>query len=256
MRAFLCILFGKEAMKNSDFNPIRYSVIEEKNPREIVMLRGSGCKWRRCRFCDYHLDFSKDENANFMLNKTQLEKVTGKYKKLEIINSGSFVDLDDNTVELIKEVCKSKKISELHFECHWMHRNELKRIREDFLKLGIDIKVKIGVETFDRLFRESYLVKGIETDNPKEIAEYFDEVCLLFGLPGQTAESMQNDIEIGLRYFERVCVNIMQKNTKPILPDPRVTAEFKEKLYPKYIDNDRVDILMVNTEFGVGGKAK
>ena len=45
---------------STDFDPVRYSVITEKNPREIVMLRGSGCKWRRCRFCDYHLDFSKD----------------------------------------------------------------------------------------------------------------------------------------------------------------------------------------------------
>ena len=34
----------------------RYSVITEKNPREIVLLRGAGCAWRRCRFCDYHLD--------------------------------------------------------------------------------------------------------------------------------------------------------------------------------------------------------
>ena len=35
------------------FNPVRYSVIKEKNPREIVMLVGDGCKWRKCRFCDY-----------------------------------------------------------------------------------------------------------------------------------------------------------------------------------------------------------
>lgn len=38
----------------------RYSVITNKNPREIVLLRGSGCKWRRCAFCDYHLDFSPE----------------------------------------------------------------------------------------------------------------------------------------------------------------------------------------------------
>ena len=31
-------------------NPVRYSVITEKNPREIVMLRGSGCRFLRCRF--------------------------------------------------------------------------------------------------------------------------------------------------------------------------------------------------------------
>ena len=41
------------------------------------------------------------------------------------------------------------------------------------------------------------------------IAKDFNECCLLFGLPGQTAESMTNDIETGLEWFERVCVNIM-----------------------------------------------
>ena len=80
---------------------IRYAMITEKNPREIVMLRGNGCKWRRCRFCDYHLDYSKDEAANFALNSTQLQKVTGKYHCLEVINSGSFVDLDEQTLSLI-----------------------------------------------------------------------------------------------------------------------------------------------------------
>lgn len=159
---------------------IRYSVITQKNPREIVMLRGNGCKWRRCRFCDYHLDYSKDTESNYELNKEQLAKVTGLYHKLEIINSGSFTDLD-------------------------------------------------------------------------EIASYFDEVCLLFGLPGQSVSSMRNDIETGLRYFERVCVNIMTQNQMPIQPDDRVIALFKTEIYPDYAQNDRVDILIENTDFGVGG---
>lgn len=92
------------------FDPIRYSVITEKNPREIVMLRGSGCVWKRCRFCDYHLDKSSDEAANFALNREQLLQITGQYHKLEVINSGSFVDLDEQTIALIEEICL-KKIS-------------------------------------------------------------------------------------------------------------------------------------------------
>ena len=47
---------------------IRYSVITVKNPREIVLLRGRGCEWRKCRFCDYHLDFCKEESENFRLS--------------------------------------------------------------------------------------------------------------------------------------------------------------------------------------------
>lgn len=238
---------------SENFNPIRYSVITEKNPREIVMLRGTGCVWKRCRFCDYHLDKSPDEHANFVLNREQLLKVTGQYHKLEVINSGSFVDLNEQTIALIEQVCMEKEITEVHFECHWMHRKDIPAFRERFLRKGITLKLKIGVETFDSLFRESYLIKGIDTDSPAEIAEYFDEVCLLQGIPGQTLESMTQDIETGLSYFERVCVNIMVENRMPIKPDPKVIAIFQEHLFPRYIDNPRIDILMENTDFGVGG---
>ena len=50
-------------------NPVRYSIITDKNPREIVMLRGSGCRYLRCRFCDYHLDSSRNEEENYRINK-------------------------------------------------------------------------------------------------------------------------------------------------------------------------------------------
>lgn len=236
-----------------DFNPCRYAVINEKNPREIVMLRGLGCSWRRCRFCDYHLDFSQDGKANSALNRKQLEKVTGIHGKLEVINSGSFVDLDEDTLALITKTCVSRGIGQIHFECHWRHRKEIAPFRKGFAAHGIELKIKTGVETFDSLFRESYLSKGIDTDSPEEIAQFFDEVCLLQGLPGQTAESMDRDIQTGLAFFERVCVNIMQENKRPIKPDPGVIGIFARELYPKYIDNDRVDILMENTAFGVGG---
>lgn len=239
---------------SENFNPIRYAVITEKNPREIVMLRGTGCVWKRCRFCDYHLDRSSDEADNFALNRAQLLQVTGKYHKLEVINSGSFVDLNEETLSLIEHICIEKNISEIHFESHWMHRDAIPAFRERFLKHDITLKLKIGVETFDSLFRESYLVKGIDTDSPAEIAEYFDEVCLLQGIPGQTAESMERDIETGLSHFERVCVNLMVENRMPIKPDPKVIALFRKHLYPKYIHNPRVDILMENTDFGVGGE--
>ena len=236
-----------------DFNPCRYAVINEKDPREIVMLRGLGCSWRRCRFCDYHLDFSQDGKANSALNRKQLEKVTGIHGKLEVINSGSFVDLDEDTLALITKTCVSRGIGQIHFECHWRHRKEIAPFRKSFAAHGIELKIKTGVETFDSLFRESYLSKGIDTDSPEEIAQFFDEVCLLQGLPGQTAESMDRDIQTGLAFFERVCVNIMQENKRPIKPDPGVIGIFARELYPKYIDNDRVDILMENTAFGVGG---
>ncbi len=232
--------------------PIRYSIIEQKNKREIVMLRGSGCKWKRCSFCDYHLDASKDSASNFALNKDVLSHVTGIYHKLEVVNSGSFVDLDAATLNYIEEICLNRQISVLYFECHWMHRAETKDFRNRFAQKGITVKLKTGVETFDMDLRENHLNKGIGTNNPAEIANYFDEICLLFGISGQTTESMKNDIAIGLAYFERVCVNIMTTNSTSVKPDPIVIGQFKKDLYPEYVNNPRVDILMNNTDFGIG----
>ena len=46
---------------------------EKRKPRarEIVMLVGNGCKWRKCRFCDYHLDSSPDKEFNYKINKAE-----------------------------------------------------------------------------------------------------------------------------------------------------------------------------------------
>ncbi|WP_302626077.1 radical SAM protein [uncultured Eubacterium sp.] len=234
------------------FQPIRYSVIEDKNPREIVMLVGDGCKWRKCRFCDYHLDSSKDIQANFKINEQVLSHVTGLYHELEVINSGSFVDLDSQTIEMIKKICLEKDIKEVHFECHYMHRNEVEAFKQSFARLGVRPIIKLGLETFDDRLREAVLVKGIDEKNPEIIAKYFDEINLLQGISGQNAETMINDIETGLKYFERVCVNIMVENQMPIKPDKKVIEEFMNYVYPIYKDNVRVDILLNNTDFGVG----
>ena len=239
---------------SADFNPKRYDVITTKNPREIVMLRGSGCKWRRCTFCDYHLDFSRDEGENFQLNNSVLSHVTGIYHDLEVINSGSFNELDPETINIIEQICLAKNIHDLHFEMHWMHRQAIEGLRDRFGTKGIRVHVKMGVETFDSAFRDDVLKKGMNHVTPEEIVPYADDVCLLFGLTGQTLSSMRHDLETGLRLFDRVCVNIMTPNTTRVQPDDAVIDIFRNNLYDRYIGNPRVDILLQNTEFGVGGE--
>lgn len=216
------------------------------------MLRGSGCRWKKCRFCDYHLDFSKDEEANTKLNAEVLSNVTGFYGKLEVINSGSFFELNEDTIKNIENVCKLYNIKELNFESHWMYKDKVQAFRERFKKLGIRLKMKIGVESFDYNFREIYLVKGMKVHSPEEISAIFDEVCLLQGLEGQTVESMRRDIETGLRNFDRICINIMIDNGMPVKPSGEVIEDFVREIYPIYKDNERVDILLNNTDFGVG----
>ena len=209
---------------------VRYSVITDKNPREIVLLRGSGCRYKKCRFCDYHLDFSRNEKENFELNKGILSKVTGIYQSLEVINSGSFPELDIETMKEIENVCVRKGITQLRFEVHWMYHKHVKKWKEHFKEKGIILKIKMGVETFDEAFRKDVFDKGMEHVLPEEIASVADEVCLLFGVTGQTLESMTEDIETGLKLFERICINIMVENSTEIHPDNNVIEMFMKNI--------------------------
>lgn len=133
-----------------------------------------------------------------------------------------------------------------------MHKEDVAAFKKSFLYIGIKPIIKLGLETFDYNLREKILVKGINEENPEVIANYFDEINLLQGISGQTKESMISDIETGLRYFSRICVNIMVENQMPVKPDRKVIEQFMEYVYPLYKDNDRVDILLNNTDFGVG----
>ncbi|MFR2565342.1 MAG: radical SAM protein, partial [Anaerovoracaceae bacterium] len=72
-------------------------------------------------------------------------------------------------------------------------------------------------------------------------------------LTGQTEQSMRGDVETGLRFFERVCVNLMTENSTDMYPDREVLDIFMKNIYPAYRDDPRVDILIENTDFGVGG---
>lgn len=233
----------------------RYGLIAAKNPREIVLLRGKGCFWKRCRFCDYHLDKSPNLAANYLLNQSILAKVTGQYGVLEVINSGSLSELDAQTLTAIRDTCAAKNITTLHFESHLHYLPELAALRSFFQEANIRTKIKIGIETFDVDFRENILCKGLGRLTPAEIAQHFDECCLLFGLSGQTLDSMSKDITTGLKYFERICINLMVANSASLKPDAAVLAVFMQNLYDLYKDNPRVDLLVHNTDFGVGGEA-
>ena len=121
---------------------LRYSLIHTKMPREFVLLQGTGCKWRRCTFCDYHEDVSDNP---FAVNKEVLEQVTGHYGVLDVINSGSAMELDAETIGLIRRVAEEKGIHTLWFEAHYMYRNRLAAFASQFP--GMTVKFRCGVES-------------------------------------------------------------------------------------------------------------
>ncbi len=228
----------------------RYSIIEEKRRREIVLLRGSGCKYKKCTFCDYHLDFSENEQENFTLNKSVLDRVSGIYGELEVINSGSVFELDNRTIDYLLQVCTQKNIKVIHFEAHYIFDKLVTKLRQYFK--GFDLKMKLGLESFNYDFRENVLNKGIKEKDPGKISKNFDEANFLVGIKGQNLAMIENDIKLGLKFFERICVNVFCENSTAVKPDNQLIEDFIKEIYPKYKDNERVDILLNNLDFGVG----
>ncbi|WP_122639952.1 radical SAM protein [Romboutsia sp. Marseille-P6047] len=226
----------------------RYSVIENKNKREIVLLKGFPCIWGKCAFCDYIEDNSTIEDEINKVNFEVLSNITGKYKVLEVINSGSCFELPKQTLSRIKEIINEKKIEKLFLESHWCYRNKLNEMRDFF---GVPIIFKIGVETFDYDFRNIILNKNARFKTVEELKNHFDSPCMLVGIVGQTKEMIDKDMEIILNNFEHATINVFVNNSTSIRRDEEIVKWFVEKY--KYLDdNPKIDILYNNTDFGVG----
>lgn len=228
---------------------IRYSKILEKNPREIVLLKSRPCHWGRCLFCDYIHDNDEEDSYINQINKEVLKNITGEFKQLEVINSASVFQLPKETLETIKEIVYSKGIERLYFESHYNYRYRLKEII-DYFK-GIDIVFKCGIETFDDDFRNNYLNKGIYFKDYEEVAEYFESICLLVGIKGQTKGMIERDIDILKKHFKYGCINIYIENTTPVKRDEELINWFKDN-YSYLEEYDNIEILWNNTDFGVG----
>ena len=230
----------------------RYSKILNKDKREIVLLIGNGCKWSKCEFCNYHLDRNSNEEEQYKINNEALSKVTGEFGVLEAINSGSIFELNERSFNRLLEVCVQKQIKRLIIESHYMYKKQIKELREKCKNLGILLQVKGGIETFNADFREKVLNKGFGYQSLEEFKHVFDVVNLLVGVQGQTLEQVENDINIGIKNFERVCVNVYKEMDDIMPADEDLKKRFVREIYPKITNFDNVDILVENTDFGVG----
>ena len=225
----------------------RYSLIHTKMPREFVLLQGAGCKWKKCTFCDYHEDVS---STPFAINEPVLRQVTGQYGVLDVINSGSAMELDSETIALIKEVVREKQIHTLWFEAHYMYRKKLKAFAEQFAP--IQVKFRCGIETFDVELRDRWK-KGIPSSvTPEDVAQYFQGVCLLCCTQGESREHILRDIEIARKHFEYFSVNVFCNNSTPVKQDTDLAQWFAREVYPQIKDVDGIEVLMENTDLGVG----
>ena len=225
----------------------RYSLIHTKLPREFVLLQGTGCRWGKCTFCDYHQDASEQP---FETNKQVLQQVTGQYGVLDVINSGSCVELEQETIELIKKLVSEKRIQTLWFEAHYMYRNQLAAFAQQFAPAIV--KFRCGVETFDVNLRNQWK-KGITASvDAEQIAEYFQGVCLLCCTQGEEKEHIIEDIALARQHFEYFSINLFCNNTTLLQRDNHLAEWFIREIYPTLQDDPRIEVLLNNTDLGVG----
>ena len=196
----------------------RYNKITNKNPREIVLLKGRPCAWGKCRFCDYIEDNSRDVQEMNALNQEVLSHVTGELGVLEVINSGSCFELPEETLKMIKEIIAEKQIHRLFFESHWMYRKHLQKMRD---YMGIPITFKI------------------------------DSPCLMVGIKGQTKEMIDYDIRMLKTHFELGTVNVFTNNSTDVKRDQELVDWFMQK-YADLLEDPSVEVLYEKTDFGVG----
>ena len=96
----------------------------------------------------------------FVLTKPCLKKLREFSGTLRSLTQARVFELDKKTLDFIKQVFKGKKINTIHFEAHYLYRNKISQLRKDFA--DFDLKMKLGLETFDCDFRENVLKKGIK----------------------------------------------------------------------------------------------
>lgn len=226
----------------------RYNEITKKFPREILLLKATPCKWGKCAFCDYIEDNSKDVESINKINEEAINKVTGKYGRLEVINSGNVFELPSETLQNIKNVIIKYDIKELFLEAHWIYRKRLQEMRDFF---GINIIYKTGLETFNEEYRENTLKKGFKYETIEELKSYFNSVCLMVGVQGQTREMIARDIELAKENFKHFTVNVYTENSTDIKPDPKLIEWFQREY--TWLENEPAcEVLWVNTDFGIG----
>ncbi|KNF09233.1 hypothetical protein CLPU_3c00110 [Gottschalkia purinilytica] len=226
----------------------RYSEIKEKNKREILLLKGLPCIWGKCTFCDYIDDNSSREDEINKINFEEIKKVTGKYKVLEVINSGSCFEMPKDTLNKIKEKIKEKGITKLFLESHWAYRYKLDEMREFF---GIPIIFKTGIETFDNYFRNKVLNKNAKFETYEDVLKYFDSPCIMVGIKGQTKDMIKKDMDIIINKFSHATVNVFVENSTELKRDEELIKWF-EKEYAFLEDLEHIEVLLNNTDFGVG----
>ena len=84
------------------------------------------------------------------------------------------------------------------------------------------------------------------------MAKHFKGVCLLCCTEGDTKERIVSDIATAKKYFEYFSVNVFCNNSTNVKRDDELAQWFAAEMYPLIKDDEKIEVLMENTDLGVG----
>lgn len=235
-------LTAEQKACNDDY--IRYGKVTKKYPREILMLVGVGCVWGKCTFCDYHLDRNVSVIKNFNINKKAIDMLTGEFKCVQVIDSGSTFELDFMTMIYLRDRCAKLGIEEIIFENHALYGQYRYMLDEVFGEVDIRIKSIVGAESLLPEFRDKYFNKGYGNVTANQLSMEFEWVNILIGFKGDSLTRITTDASLALGYFERVTFNVFSPNSTSFERDDELIDKFyKSDLFANLKILDRVEIL-------------
>ena len=160
------------------------------------------------------------------------------------------MELDEETISLIREVVREKHIHTLWFEAHYMYRKKLADFAQQFAPATV--KFRCGVETFSPTLR-GHWKKGIPTDvTAEDVAKHFQGVCLLCCTEGESRERILTDINLARQHFEYFSVNVFCNNSTSVRQDKALAQWFANEVCPQIKEDPKIEVLMENTDLGVG----
>lgn len=232
---------------------IRYNKVEGRFAREIVLLKSFPCIYGKCSFCNYIEDNSLNEEEINSINREVLSEITGEFGILEIINSGSVFEIPKQSLEKIRNIVYEKDIKILYFETYYSYVSRLDEIITFFNEYKkIEIRFRMGIETFDNDFRVNIYNKNfiINEKNLEFLSKKIYSVCLLIATKGQTEDMIKKDIELGLKYFKALTINVFVDNGTKIQRDDKLVKWFVNDMRQLFND-ERIEILINNKDLGV-----
>jgi virulence-associated protein VapD len=168
------------------------------SPKRVLPLQGSrGCYWRKCTFCNLHVD-----NLKFRLRN--LDLVLEDMKRLKEKHSAEYMFFSDECMPVKQLDNMSSRLIEKGNDVKWMAGVRFdKGLTKDILSKAREagcLKMVFGLESSNKRIL-SLMDKGIETEITKNIIDYCDEtgiavhMYVIVGFPSETREEAMETLD-------------------------------------------------------------